>query len=59
MEPNWTEEAFSNKPKLVILFDRLARIGRAMQRARAKVAQSAHEQDNVPAKQNCKQIEEK
>lgn len=44
--PEWSEEAFGQQPKLVILFDRMARMGRAMMAARARVAQAQVQGDN-------------
>lgn len=53
----WSKEIFIQKPELVALFDRLARIGRAVQRARARIDQSANEQDN-PSQQKRRKFEE-
>lgn len=49
--PEWSEESFASQPKLVVLFDRMARLGRAMQAARARVAQGAIRDDNAPQEQ--------
>lgn len=53
--PEWSEETFDEQPKLVILFDRMARLGRAMQAARARVAQRASQDDNALQKRRIEE----
>lgn len=46
----WSKEEFTARPDLVTLFDRLARIGWAMQRARAAAAKQ-NEAERWPVKE--------
>lgn len=50
--PEWSEEGFNQQPKLVILFDRMARMGRVVLAARERVAQRECRGDNERQKRS-------